>query len=337
MKHGRNHFLAVVAVCLTCLAAPLSAGTLDELFSAATKSNQEYSVYKLTFELAGLKQTKGTIEAKVEQDRVQAKYEHATAVSTYWTNVTGFYNKVVDSMFDAGIADLSYQVCALNRQNAQEDLNSAEVRYKNGLISEDSYREIAIAFDTAKTNMQLAEFTLGYAKSYVKLITGLDWNASLLPDAPVFEAKASQNDWLETDSTLEKAKLNKTINDLKTDSLATNTSMYDRRIQDTENAKAAVELGDAENNAKRSYESILSTLSNAAAVLKIRQDEYALKETVYEQAQKQYEKGTLSLSSKNDRQVDVFTSQKQVLSARKDYIKAIASFQTAMRENPLGL
>jgi outer membrane protein TolC len=322
---------------MICLTPPLSAGTLDELFSAATKSNQDYSVYKLALELAELKQTKGTIEAKVEQDRVQAKYEYATAVSTYWTNVSGFYNKVVDTVFDAGTADLSYQVCALNRQNAQEDLISADMRYKNGLISEDSYREIAIAFDTATTNLQLAEFTLGYSKSYVKLITGLDWNVSLLPDTPAFDAKASLDDWLKSDSTLEKARLNKTINDLKTDSLATNTSMYDRRIQDTENAKATVELGDAENNAKRSYESILSTLSNAAAVLKIRQDEYALKVTVYEQAQKQYEKGTLSLSSRNDRQGDVFTSQKQVLSARKDYIKVIASLQTAMRKNPLGL
>jgi outer membrane protein TolC len=337
MNYRKNFFLVVCAVSLVGFVSPLSAGTLQDLFTAATKSNQDYSVYQLTFELAGLKQTKGEIEAQVEQDRVQAQYDYSAATSTYWNGVLSFYDKVIDAIFDAGNAEISYQSYILSLQNAQEDMNSAEARYKNGLISEDTYKEIVISYNTAQNNLQLAEFTLSYAKSNVKFVTGLDWKSDLIPGLPSFEAKASLDEWMAKDISLEEANLYKKLNDLKTNALATNTPMYDRRIQETDNAKAAVEITKAENNAKRSYEEVLSTISNDAAVIKIRQDEYALKASLYQQAQTQYDKGTISLSAMNNKQIDVYAAQGRLLSAQQAYLKSIASYQTAIRENPLGL
>lgn len=325
------------AIALVFVASPLSAGTLSGLFTAATKSNRDYSVYQLTLELAGLKRTKGEIEAKIEQDRVQAQYDYSGAVSTYWSNVLNFFSKVVNAIFDAGSASTSYQSCLLSLQNAKDDMDSAEVRYKNGLISEDTYKELAISYNTAKTNLQLAESTMNYAQSYVKFVTGLEWTADLLPGIPAFESKASLDDWVAKDSALEKARLYQKLNTLKTEALATNTSMYDRRIQETENAKAAAEVSNAEDSAKRSYDEILSTLENDASVMKIRQDEYSLKMSIYQQAQEQYQKGTISLSTKNAKQIDVFSAQEHLLSAQKDYINSMASYQTSMREDPLGL
>jgi len=337
MQYRRKFFLALCGVALICCASPLSAGTLEDLFAAATKSNQDYSVYKLTLELAGLEKTKGEIEAKVEQERVEAQYNYSVSVADYWTNVLSFYNKVIEAIFNAGTAETAYKSADLSLQNAQEDMNYAELRYKNGLISEDTYKEIVIAYNTAKTNLQLAEFTLSDAKSYVKFVTGLDWSSDLLPDIPSFETKAAPDEWVAKDISLERARLNKQLNDLKTAALATNTSMYDRRIQETANAKAIVEVTNAENSSKRSYEDTLSTIENYASVLKIRQDEYALKTSLYEEAQKQYEKGTIALSDKNDTQIEVCTAHENLLSAQLSYIKSVASYLTAMRENPLGL
>lgn len=337
MQYPKRLFLVLCGVALVCLTMPLSAGTLEDLFTAATKSNQDYSVYNLTLELAGLEKTKGEIEAKVEQERVEAQYTYSSAVATYWSSVLSFYDKVIEAIFDAGNAEIAYQSDELSLQNAQEDMNYAELRYKNGLISEDTYKEITISYNTAKTNLQLAEFTLNDAKSYVKFVTGLDWTSNLLPDIPSFEAKATLDEWVAKDISLEEANLNKQLNALKTAALATNTSMYDRRIQETANAKAAVEATSAENSAKRSYEDTLSTITNYASVLKIRQDEYALKTSLYEEAQKQYEKGTIALSDKNDTQIEVCTTHQNLLSAQMNYLKSIASYLTAMRENPLGL
>lgn len=337
MQYRRKFFLALCGVALVCCASSASAGTLEDLFAAATKSNQDYSVYKLTLELAGLEKTKGEIEAKVEQERVEAQYNYSVSVADYWTNVLSFYDEVIEAIFDAGTAETAYKSADLSLQNAQEDMNYAELRYKNGLISEDTYKEIVIAYNTAKTNLQLAEFTLSDAKSYVKFVTGLDWNSDLLPDIPSFEAKAALDEWATQDISLEEAKLNKQLNDLKTAALATNTSMYDRRIQEAANAKAAVEVTNAENSSKRSYENTLSTIANYASVLKIRQDEYALKTSLYEEAQKQYEKGTIALSDKNDTEIEVCTAHENLLSAQLSYIKSVASYLTAMRENPQGL
>lgn len=337
MKYRRSFFLVMCTACLVCVAVPVSAGTLKDLFSAAVKSTQDYSVYKLTLELAELKKTKREIEAKVEQDRVEAQYNYSVAVADYWTNVLSYYNKVIEAIFDAAVADAAYQSANLSFQNAQEDMRYAEVRYKNGLISEDTYKEIAISYNTAKTDLQLAEFKLSDAKSYVKFVTGLDWSPDLLPETPSFEANATLDEWMSNDISLEKANLYKKLNDLKTAALATNTSMYDRRIQEADNAKAAAEFTNAGNSAKRSYEETLSTLANNAAVLKIRQDEYALKLSLYEEAKKQYEKGTISLSSKNEKQIDVYTAQQNLLSAQQSYIESVASYLTAMRKNPIGL
>lgn len=337
MKSRTSITLALCAFALALCASPLSAGTLEGLFATAVKSNQDFSVYRLNLELAGLKQTKGEIEAKIEQERTQAKYEYSISVASYWGNVQDFYNKVVNAIFDARSAEISYQSYSLTLQNAQENLNSAEVRYKNGIISEDAYKEFAISYSTAQTNLQVALFKLDDAKAYVKFVTGLEWNADLLPDTPAFSAKATLEEWVAKDFSLEQARLNQKINSLKTDALATNTSMYDRRIQETENAKAATEVANAENNAKRSYEKSQSTLANDEVLLKIRQDEYALKLSIYQQAQEQYKKGTISLSSENEKQIDVYSAQANLLSAQKDYINATAAYQIAMRENPLGL
>ncbi len=337
MRSRGSLLLALCALALVCSAAPVAAGTLEELFTAAAKSNQDYAVYKLDLEIADLKKTKGEIEAKIELDRVNAQYTYVTSLANYRSLVLSFYNKVIDAVFDAATADLDDQSAALSLENAKEDKTYADVRYKNGLISEDVFKEIGIAYDTAASDKQLSEYTLQDAKDYVRFVSGLEWSWDLIPEIPSFEPSATLEEWVTKDISLEEANLAKNIQDLTTASLATNTSVYDRRIQETENVRADVAVTNAENNAKRSYESTLSTLKNSAALLQIRKDEYTLKQTLYQEAQRQFENGTLSLSDKNEKAIDVFSAQQNLLTAQKNYIKAVASYLSAMGETPLGL
>ncbi|HWP67833.1 MAG TPA: hypothetical protein VN437_00940, partial [Rectinemataceae bacterium] len=179
--------------------------------------------------------------------------------------------------------------------------------------------------------------TLKDAKDNFRLLTGLEWKTSLIPEVTSFQADAKVEDWIAKDTTLEKANLSEKIASLKTASLATNASVYDRRIQEMENLKAKVSVSNAENDARRSYESAISTLRNQASLLQIRNDEYALKELAHQDALRQYERGMISLNDKNLKAIVVLTARKNLLAAQKSYIKSIGSYLSAMGENPLGI
>jgi outer membrane protein TolC len=334
---------STIIMALACLVlfsaalAPVSAGTLGELFTAASASNQEYAVYKLDLELAALKKTKGEIEARVELERVNAKNTYVTALSAYRSSVLGFYTKVLDAVFSAATAELDLESGSLSLENAKEDRTYADSRYKNGLITEEAFKEIDIALKTASSNQELAAWTLKDAKDTVRRVTGLEWKTALVPEMPAFEAAATVEDWVAKDTALELANLAVKIAELKTASLATNASTYDKRIQETENAKVKVAASSAASAATRAYESALSTLKNQAALLQIRSDEYALKELAFQDAQRQYEKGTLSLSGRNLSSVALLAARKNLLLARKSYLASMGSYLSAMGENPPGL
>ena len=337
MKSAHSIFGLLFAFLLIFSASPLAAESLKDLFAAATQSNQDYTIYKIDLELAKLKKNKGEIEAKVELDKVNAQYSYVSALAGYRNSVLSFYNEVIDAVFAAANAELDIESIGLSLQNAEEDKKYAESRYTNGLISEEIFKEIDIAYKTASTDQELSAWTLKDAKDKVRRVTGLEWDSSLIPAIPSFEANAKVEDWIGKDLTYEMALLSQKIQELKTASLATNTSVYDRRIQETENQKAKVSVSNSESDARRSYESSLSTLKNQATLLQIRADEYALEELAYQDALRQYESGMISLSDKNMKAIAVLAARMNLLASQKSYIKSIGSYLSAMGENPLGI
>jgi outer membrane protein TolC len=294
-------------------------------------------MYKIDLDLAQLKKTKGEIEAKVELDRVNAQYNYMTALSSYRVSVLGFYNEVIDAVFAAATAELDVESVGLSLENAKEDKKYAESRFKNGLISEEIFKEIDIAFKLTSTNQELSTWTMKDARNNFLLVTGLEWKTSLIPSAPAFDPTAKVEDWIANDPALQKAQLAEKIAELKTATLATNASVYDKRIQETEDLKAKVSVSNAESDARRAYESAMSTLKNQASLLQIRSDEYALKELSYQDALRQFERGMISLSDKNLKAIAVLTARKSLLAAQKSYIRSIGSYLSAIGENPLGI
>lgn len=337
MKYAHSFFGLFFAFLLIFSASPLTAESLKDLFTAATQSNQDYTIYKIDLELAQLKKNKGEIEAKVELDRVSARYSYVSALAGYRNSVLNFYNEVIDAVFTSANAELDIESIGLSLQNAEEDKRYAESRYTNGLISEEIFKEIDIAYKTALTDKELSAWTLKDAKDNLRRVAGLEWDSSLIPEMPSFEANAKVEDWIGKDLSYEMALLSQKIQELKTASLATNTSVYDRRIQETENQKAKVSVSNAESDARRSYESSLSTLKNQATLLQIRADEYSLEELAYRDALRQYENGMISLSDKNLKAIAVLTARKNLLASQKSYLKSIGSYLSAMGENPLGI
>ena len=336
MKRRSSLVFALVAAAMAMAAPPLPAGTLKDIFAAATQSNQDYSMFKIDLELAQLKKNKGEIEAKVELDRVNAQFAYVSALAEYRKSVLAFYNEVIDAAFAVATAEADAAAVGLNLENAREDDKYAESRFRNGLISEEVLKEIDIVLKTVSANQEFAAWTLQDAKDNVRLVTGLAWEPKLLPDVPVFEAKATVDEWIAKDPALERARLSEKIAALKTAALATNASVYDRKILETESLRARVAAANAESDSKRAFESALSTLKNQAALLQIRTDEYALKKLTFDDALRQYEKGIISLNDKNLKAIAVLTAQKNLLSARKSYVKTIGAYLSAIGESPLG-
>jgi outer membrane protein TolC len=327
----------LIAAAIALVGTSAFAGTLGELFAAATQSNQEYSLYKIDLDIAQLKKTKGEIEAKVELDRINAQFNYLGAVAGYRASVLGFYNEVIDAAFAAATAEADVASVSLSLENAKEDRKFADSRFKNGLISEEVFKEIDIVFKTASTNYELSVWTLADAKDNFRLVTGLDWKPELLPEVPAFNPSDSADLWISNNTALERARLSEKIAAFKTASLATNASVYDRRIQETENLRAKVSLASTESDAKRAFESALSTLKNQASLLQIRKDEFALKESAYQDALKQFERGMISLNDKNLKAMAVLTARKNLLNVQKSYVKSIGSYLSATGANPLGI
>ena len=337
MKVRGIFFLSLFALASVLYAPSVAAGSLKDLFTAATQSNQDYSIYKIDLELAQLKKNKGEIEAKVELDRANAQSAYVLALTNYRKSVLSFFNEVIDAVFAVATAEADFSSVGLSLENAKEDNRYADSRYRNGLISEEVLKEIDIAYKTTLTNQELSAWTLKDAKDTVRLVTGTDWNASLLPDIPAFEPEIKTEDWIAKDTALQLALLAEKIAGLKTASLATNASAFDKRIQETEALRAKANVSNAESDARRSWESALTTLKNQAALLQIRKDESALKELSYQDALKQYEKGMISLNDKNLKAIAVLGSRKNLLAAQKSYIKSIGSYLNSTGENPLGI
>jgi outer membrane protein TolC len=337
MKPRKIAICAIACIMALMAAHDVAAAGLGDLFKAATGSNQDYAIFGIDLDLAQLKRTKGEIEAKVELDRMNAQSAYITAVSDYRRSVLGFYNEVLDAVFAAATASLDAESVGLSLENAREDRRYADSRYRNGLISEEVLKEIDIAFKSASTSQELAAWTFEDAKNTVRRVTGLEWKPELVPELPAFAAEAAVDEWLAADPALQKAKLAEKIAALRAASMATNASVYDRRIQETENLKAGVSVMNAETVARRAHASSLSTLKNQAALAQIRQDELALKERAAQDAQLQYEKGMLSTSDRNLRSIAVLTARKNLLASQRNYLKSIGAYLSALGKNPLGL
>jgi hypothetical protein len=336
MKRRASIVLVLVAAAMAIAAPPLSAGTLKDLFTAATQSNQDYSMFKIDLELAQLKKNKGEIEAKVELDRVNAQYAYVSALAEYRKSVLAFYNEVIDAAFAVATAEADATAVGLNLENAKEDDKYAESRFRNGLISEEILKEIDIALKTVSANQEFTAWTLQDAKDNIRMVTGLAWEPKLLPDLPVFEAKATAEEWIAKDPALEKARLSEKIAALKIASLATNASVYDRKILETESLRAKVAAANAEGDSRRAWGGARGTGHHPPARLQIRTDEYALKKLTLDDALRQYEKGIISLNDKNLKAIAVLTAQKNLLAARKSYVKTIGAYLSAIGDSPLG-
>lgn len=328
-------FLALAAA--AALPAPAGAQTLKELFTAATAASQDYSMFAIDLEIANLKKTKGEIEAKVELDRVNAQSAYVTATGAWRASVLGFYNEVIDAVFAAAVAEIDVQSAGLLLDNAREDRKYADSRLKNGLLSEEGFKEIDIALQAALNAKELADWTLKDARDNLRLVAGLEWKPELLPAAPEFEPAATADEWIAKDLGLEKARLAEKIAALRAASLAMNASVYDRKILDTESTKAKVAAANAQGDARRAFESANSNLRNQAALLRIRGDEQALKDAAARDALRQYESGIISLAEKNQKAVSALSARKNLLAARKSYIRSIGAYLSALGEKPLGL
>ncbi len=335
MRIQKKVTMLFMAVSLIALAIPAAADSLKGLFAAASANNQDYAVFSLDLELARLRKTKGDIEAKVELDRLQAQSSYISALASYRRSVLNFYNEVIDAAFAVATAELDKEASSLSMQNTSVDRQSADTRFASGLISEEVYKEIEIAYKTQANNNELALWTLEDSKRIFLATTGMEWAPSLLPDVPDFKTSAGVEEWLASDTSLQVAQVADTIQGIKSASLAANASAYDRRIQETESLKAKVSLANAESDSRRAFESSVNSLKNQQNLLQIRSAEYALKESAYNDGLRQYEKGIISQSDKNLRRIALITAHKNLLTAEKNYLKSIGSYRSALGENPL--
>jgi len=311
--------------------------TVRELMSAASEASRDYALFGIDLELAGLKKGKADIEAKAELDRLNAESAYLSALADYRSSTLGFYDEVIEAVYSAASAQLDAEIAELKLANAAEDEKYAALLFESGSSSEVELKEAQIARKTAATDRRLAERSLKAAVEAVASTAGIAWKPELVPEAPAFSPPAEVEAWLAKDTALSRARLAERISALKTAGLAANAPKYDKRIQETELLKARAAVISAEEAGRQSFENGLKNLENQAAMMQIRSEEFDLSETSYEDSLKQLESGLVSASDVNLKAIAVLNSRKNLLQARKSYLKTIGSFRSAMGEDPAGL
>ncbi|MDP3179198.1 MAG: TolC family protein [Spirochaetaceae bacterium] len=310
---------------------------MRELMSAASEASRDYPMFGIDLELAGLKKGKADIEAKAELDRLNAESTYQSALAEYRSSTLGFYNEVIDAVYSAASAQLDAGIAELKLANAAEDEKYAALLFESGSSSEVELKEAQIARKTAATDLKLAERSLKAAAEAVSSTAGIAWKSELVPAVPDFSPKTEVEAWLGKDTALSKARLAEKISALKTAGLAANAPKYDRRIQETELLKAKAAVIGAEEAGRQAFENALKNLENQAAMMQIRLEECDLSETSYQDSLKQLESGLISASDVNLKSIAVLNARKNLLQARKSYIKTVGSFKSAMGEDPAGL
>ncbi|MDP3179555.1 MAG: hypothetical protein Q8M76_16715 [Spirochaetaceae bacterium] len=289
---------------------------------------------KVDLELADLRLSKGEIEAKIELDRVNAQATYVSAQDRYLKAVLANFNEVIDTAYAAATADIDASVAALTLENSRDDRKYAELRYKNGLLSEEDFLKADIAYRTNASSQETVALTAQDARDAVLLTLGMEWKAELLPEVPDFEPKGTKDEWVALDPALRAARLAERAAELKTAALSSNAASFDRRIQETEFAKAKATAVTAEGDAMRAYDGILRLLKSQKAALQIRRDDFQLKSSTYLDAQRRFEKGAISQSDKNSAKIAELNARKTLLVAQQSYIKSIGKYQIYLGKDP---
>lgn len=337
MRFRRSSRHSVLPSLLLLVVSELSAGTLQELFKAATSINQDRSLYEMDLELAELRLGKAEIEAAGELERASAEATYAVALAEYRRLALLYFNEVIDLAFAAATAELDSAIAALRLENARESRRYAESRYLGGLVSEEGLKQADIALRTATTDQELAAWTYQDSKDTVFIGLGLQWEAGILPELPPFVPEGSQEDWLRLDATLRRARCAERIAVLRTATLMGNAPSFDRQVQRLENLKAAAAVTSAESDARRAFDGIVRRLNSQKAVLGILTEEDDLQALATRDAVKRYEGGLISLSDMNLQRISAFNARKALLQARKTSIKTIGEYSLYLGIDPMGL
>jgi len=335
MAIKRKPLFIILMSLLLCAAQNLGALSLQELFHAAATVKTGYSLYKVDLELASLRRSKAEIEAKEELDRVNAEFTYVAAVADYRKVNLAFLNEAIDTVFNAAIAELDASIADVKAENAKEDANLAQSRYRSGLLSEEGLKESRLALSTVATDQELASWTFSDAVDVFRAGLGLDWDSTMVPQIPDFEPSSTSTTWIEKDTTLRRARLSEKIASLKLAKLAANAPAFDRRIQQAELAKAKVAVATTENDARRAFESSIRRLKNQKALIQIRTEENVLKSTLARDAGKRYEAGLIALGERNTQRISELGARKNLLSAQRTYLKTIVECQVFTDADPM--
>jgi outer membrane protein TolC len=337
MPKKRIAALAIAAQLAAASFTVLPAQSLASLFKAAAAANQDYAMAKVDLDLAELRRVKGEVEARVELDRVIGQSTFVSAQGKYLAAIATYFNEVVDAVFNAAKTELDADIASLTLENSREDRKYAELRYKNGLISEEDFKKADLAFRTNEAAQETAALTAQDAKDAILQSLGLEWKNGLIPEAPAFSPQGTREDWVGLDVPYRTAILADKAAQLKTAALPGNAAPFDRKIQETENLKAKASLDGSKTDAQRAYDGILRLLKNQKSALQVRSDDRDLKTATYEDALRRYKSGAISLTEMNTARIAELSSRRLRFEAQQNYLKTIGKYLLYMGQDPTGL
>ncbi len=319
-----NRGMVVLAICM----APFAAHASDfvDIIQASRAVNETYLEMEVNAELAELRYQRARIEAQDELARLNAQATYRAAKVSERGSLSEFYRDVVDSVYNAAIADLNRRIAVMNEDLALRDEAAAEVRFRNGLIPEGDLLDARIAVRSASVETEEQAWQLEDALDALDNATGLTSEQIILPDMPSLTVRLTSDEWIERDPTVARARTAERIAELRLELLPQNATRFDRTVLETELDRARLATERAVNASERLYETFRRRAITLPEIITIRTEQLQLSQASRREAQERFDRGLITAAQRDRTQVRVLTAQRSLMEAERNLMRVILEY-----------
>ena len=316
-----------IGMSLLVLAGSVSADTVDEIISSASENNETARIADAELDLA-MRRYEGDLQtAETSDEVVSAELARISAVSARQSTTLGYYNSVIDAVFDLAVATLDLQASEINHEIANADLAYARARHESGVISSSDLTSAELDHLEETEAYAQAVFDEAEARTNFSLVTGLSWHAGLVPAAPGATAVLGLAAWIDADIPYQRARLDLTRAEIAADNPPGTASEYEQDSADIELESARLGVEQARQAAEADYRKIVRALESDWASLGLQRQRHALELKRVEVAELRFDRGLITESQRDQQRVQPLAAQARYLEAVRRYIKDVIALR----------
>lgn len=298
---------------------------IGELFKNALNSNKGIKMTMLNFESAQMDYEKALIESSNKKTLLSAEISMLNERSSYRKGQADFYSEIADAFFAVKASQIELEISQLQLGIVQNDYKNAKLSFEKGMISLNSLKDSEVAVIDAQSQEEKARKDYNDALTAFKRATGTEFADYEVKPCNYKDCGFSYEAFKENDLSLKAQQISLQLAEYDLQNLSSNSSYYEKRGLEIKLEISQMNLKNKEDSVSESYENALATVSSLYSSLQSSGVKLQIKQSVYEDSQKRFEKGFVSEKDNINQKISYMSAQKAYNENIKSYIKALVS------------